>query len=426
MCCSKPTDLTIIKLDQGVRDPVSGLDPAFISSIKQDLPMATQLVLIIGCILLACGSAGLFIVQLNNTRLRGLGWLGGAFASGSMGAFFLYDVQATAWINVILADVLILTAFVLLNVAFAELAEREAPVPTLGIGLLVLQAVADLWLIHFAYSTDFRSLVASLLIAVQVGQTTILLLRERRKAIRGPAWFSAILALSFMSFNILRSIAIGVGVFDRPYVANKEEIVTYVLYIAVALGMAFGFFWMTATILTSELEHMASTDPLTRVYNRRVFLEWCEKELKRAQRAGTPFSILMVDLDHFKKINDSFGHQAGDEVLCAVVEEIQDSVRGIDILGRWGGEEFAVLLPGATLAAACVVAQRIRSNIEKISLQSSGLRQNSNDPRIRVTASIGLAAVRGNEDSIADVMQRADSALYRAKAEGRNRVLSAA
>ena len=388
--------------------------------------MAPQLVLIIGCILLACGSAGLFIVRVNNTRLRGLGWFGGAFASGSVGAFLLYDIHASEWISVILADVLVLTAFVLLNAAFAELAERESPVPTLGIALVVLQAVVDFWLIHFPHPVDYRSLVAGLLIAVQVGQTAVLLLRERREAIRAPVWFSAILSLSFMGFNILRSVAFRIGIFDDPYAAYREEIVTYILYIAVALGMAFAFFWMTATILTSELEHMASTDPLTRVYNRRVFLDWCEKELNRAQRTGTSFSILMVDLDHFKNINDSFGHHVGDEVLCTVVEEIQDSVRGIDILGRWGGEEFAVLLPGATLTAACVVAQRIRSNIEKILLQSSGLKQNSNDPQISVTASIGLAAFRGSGDTIANVMQRADSALYLAKDAGRNRVLSTA
>lgn len=300
----------------------------------------------------------------------------------------------------------------------------DPSIPTLGIGLVVLQVAADLWLIHFPCSADFRSPVASLLIAMQVGQTAVLLLRERRRAIRAPAWFSATLALSFMIFNLLRSIALGIGVLDAPYLAHKDEIVTYVLYIVVALGMAFGFFWMTATILTSELDHMASTDPLTRVYNRRVFLDWCEKELIRAQRAGTPFSILMVDLDHFKNINDSFGHHVGDEVLCTVVEEIQDSVRGIDILGRWGGEEFVVLLPGATLTAACVVEQRIRSNIEKILMQSGGLKQDSNNPRISVTASIGLAAFRDSGDTIADVMQRADSALYLAKEAGRNRVLS--
>lgn len=388
--------------------------------------MATQLTLIIGAILLACGSGGLFIVRLTNPRFKGLGWLGGSFASGSFGALLLFDHHNTsAWLCVVLADVLILLAFVLLHVAFLELTESKSLVPVLGIILVALQIAADLWVIDFGGPDRFRTLAVGILVAAQTGQTAIVLLRESRHSIQVPGWFCATVLVGFMGFNLLRSFFIGIGVLNDPHQAYKVQIVTYILYIAVALGMAFGFFWMTATSLNTRLEQMASTDPLTRVYNRRVFLDWCEKELSRAQRANTSFSILMLDLDHFKTINDSFGHHAGDEMLCAVVEEIQDSVRGIDILGRWGGEEFTVLLPGASLGAAFVVAQRIRGNIEKISLQIDDREQKENTFDISVTASLGIASFRGDGDSIADLMQRADSALYQAKADGRNRVLTA-
>lgn len=388
--------------------------------------MASQLTLVIGAILLACGSTGLFIVRLNNPRLKGLGWLGASFASGSTGAILLFEYQHTPpWCSVVLADVLILMAFVLLHVAVLELTESESLVPVLGIVMLVLQAGVDIWLLRSNGADGLRTLWAGVFIAVQSGQAALVLLQKSHRSIRAPVWFSATLLICFMGLNASRSMAIGLGFLDDPARADQVEIVTYILYIAVALGMAFGFFWMTATILTSKLEQMASTDPLTRVYNRRVFLDWCEKELSRARRTVTPFAILILDLDHFKKINDNFGHHAGDEVLCAVVEEIQDSVRGIDILGRWGGEEFTVLLPGASLGAAFVVAQRIRANIEKILLQTDaeGL---EDAPGIQVTASVGVAAFRGGEDSIADVMQRADAALYQAKAEGRNKVLRTA
>lgn len=181
---------------------------------------------------------------------------------------------------------------------------------------------------------------------------------------------------------------------------------------------------MTTAKLSTELEYMASTDPLTRVYNRRVFRDWCEKELARSQRMGSTFSLLMVDVDHLKRVNDRFGHRAGDLVLCAVVEQMQDSVRGIDVLGRWGGEEFVALLPGADRDAALLVAHRIRGNVEKLRLTEI-VPGGCGDEESGLTVSVGMASHRGGTDRLDDMMDRADAALYRAKAEGRNRVLNA-
>jgi diguanylate cyclase (GGDEF)-like protein len=176
-------------------------------------------------------------------------------------------------------------------------------------------------------------------------------------------------------------------------------------------------------MLSSGLESLASTDPLTRIYNRRVFLLWCEKESGRSQKTGLPFSVLMIDLDHFKRINDEFGHDTGDRALCAVVEKIQDSVRGIDVIGRWGGEEFVALLPGAAEGSAFWVAQRVRANIEKMVLQATHVRRQG-EVQIRLTASVGVATYKGPEDCIHDMLKRADTALYEAKTTGRNRVLA--
>jgi diguanylate cyclase (GGDEF)-like protein len=252
------------------------------------------------------------------------------------------------------------------------------------------------------------------------------LLNVARRAVRTSALFTAALLLAFVFYNIIRVLAVGLGLLNRPAAFYTEETITFGLFVAVALGIAFGFFWMTTAMLTTGLEQMASTDPLTRIYNRRVFLMWAEKELTRGQRTGTPFSVLIVDLDHFKQINDCFGHQAGDQALCAVVEKMQDSVRGIDVLGRWGGEEFAVLLPGAAADAALLVAQRVRRNIERILLPGSGIRNGERVQMISVTASVGVATYRGVDDNVHTMMERADMALYQAKAAGRNCVLATA
>ena len=392
--------------------------------------MAIRVILLLGAIFLACGSVGLVIVCLSNPLLRGLGWLGGSFASGAAGALLLACHGRLPILTTIpLADVLILGSFVLLHVAVLELSERCSLFPTFGVALLVLQAAVDLTLIYSPpgfgpYGS--RIVVAGLLIAVVCGHTAFTLIGVARRAVRTSALFTAALLLAFVFYNIIRVLAVGLGLLSQPSAFYTEETVTFGLFVAVALGIAFGFFWMTTAMLTTGLEQMASTDPLTRIYNRRVFLMWAEKELTRGQRTGTPFSVLMVDLDHFKQINDCFGHQAGDQALCAVVEKMQDSVRGIDVLGRWGGEEFAVLLPGAAADAALLVAQRVRRNIERILLPGSGIRNGERVQMISVTASVGIATYRGVDDNVHTMMERADMALYQAKAAGRNCVLATA
>jgi diguanylate cyclase (GGDEF)-like protein len=392
--------------------------------------MAIRVILLLGAILLTCGSAGLVIVRLSNPLLRGLGWLGGSFAAGAVGAFLLASYgRLPGLATIAFADVLILGSFVLLHVSVLELAERTSLFPTFGVALLVLQATVDLTLMYTPAGfgpEGLRIVVAGLLIAIVCGHTAFTLLGVARRAIRTSALFTAVLLLVFMFYNVVRVLAVGLGLLQRPEAFYKEETLTFGLFIGLALGIAFGFFWMTTAMLTTGLEQMASTDPLTRIYNRRVFVMWAEKELTRGQRTGTPFSVLMVDLDHFKQINDCFGHQAGDQALCAVVEKMQDSVRGIDVLGRWGGEEFAVLLPGAAGDAALLVAQRVRRNIERILLPGTGVRNGERVQMISVTASVGIATYRGVDDNVNTMMERADMALYQAKAAGRNCVLATA
>lgn len=392
--------------------------------------MAIHLILVLGAIFLACGSMGLAIVRLSNPLLRGLGWLGGCFASGAAGAALLASTgRLPQMATVVLADVLVLGSFVLLHVAVLELSERSSLFPTFGVGLLVLQAAVDLSLLYSPPGfppAGSRIIMAGLLIAIVCGHTAFTLIGVARRAIRTSALFSAALLLAFVFYNVVRVVAVGSGLLAKPSFFYTEEMITFSLFIAVALGIAFGFFWMTTAMLTTGLEQMASTDPLTRIYNRRVFQMWAEKELARGQRTGTPFSVLMVDLDHFKQINDCFGHQAGDQALCAVVEKMQDSVRGIDVLGRWGGEEFAVLLPGAAADSALLVAQRVRRNIERILLPGTGIRNGERVQMISVTASVGIATYRGVDDNVHTMIERADMALYQAKAAGRNCVLATA
>lgn len=163
-----------------------------------------------------------------------------------------------------------------------------------------------------------------------------------------------------------------------------------------------------------ELQVMASTDALTGLYNRRAFMDLGENELKRAARKSVWPSILILDLDHFKRINDSWGHAAGDEVLRVMSVVLKQELREIDVFGRLGGEEFIALLPETALENAFNVAERVRSAIETTPINVEGR-------AIFVSASIGVACGEAG-CSLDEIIAKADSALYRAKSEGRNRV----
>jgi len=169
--------------------------------------------------------------------------------------------------------------------------------------------------------------------------------------------------------------------------------------------------------LLERVHSMAITDPLTGLYNRRYFQELLKKEFSRVHRYSIPLSILMLDIDHFKKINDKFGHQAGDSVLKEFASIITSSIRrDIDIVARWGGEEFIILLPQTTIDGAKETALRLLSKID--SFRFSAL-----PPTKNVTTSIGVVSTLSEEvDSIEKLIKLADNALYKAKELGRNRV----
>lgn len=163
----------------------------------------------------------------------------------------------------------------------------------------------------------------------------------------------------------------------------------------------------------------ATRDPLTGLSNRMHIMETLDREVQRNERQQTPVSVIMVDLDYFKRINDSFGHPAGDEVLRQAAARMKDAIRSYDAVGRYGGEEFIVVLPGADLATARTVAERLRRAIADCSVRlPSG--------NLNVTASLGVSAVEGGVPIQGEeLIKRADAALYQAKDEGRNRVVCA-
>ncbi|RYZ08333.1 MAG: diguanylate cyclase [Myxococcales bacterium] len=169
--------------------------------------------------------------------------------------------------------------------------------------------------------------------------------------------------------------------------------------------------------LEAQLRELATRDSLTGAANRRHFVELLERERERCLRSKGKLALCMLDADHFKHVNDGYGHVAGDHVLAAIAAAAQSQLRAADVLGRLGGEEFGILLPDTDLAGAAVLAERVRAAVAARRVPSGDSRE------IEITVSIGVAQLQGNEPS-ESLMQRADRALYVAKDRGRNLVQS--
>ncbi|MFT3731126.1 MAG: diguanylate cyclase [Hyphomicrobium sp.] len=163
-------------------------------------------------------------------------------------------------------------------------------------------------------------------------------------------------------------------------------------------------------------EKLASVDPLTNIANRRKFDEELEKQVALSHQEETPLCLMMVDIDHFKLINDEFGHRAGDAVLRQFAELLSGMVRATDLIARYGGEEFAIILPRAPLGNAYEIAERIQ-----LAIQSHPW-NDSSTVVMKLTSSFGIADIRDGENAV-DLVNRADSMLYEAKKHGRNRTM---
>lgn len=166
--------------------------------------------------------------------------------------------------------------------------------------------------------------------------------------------------------------------------------------------------------LNEELKALTLRDPLTGIGNRRYMSERLREEVERARRLGAGFSLAVLDIDHFKNVNDVHGHEVGDEVLCRVADVVRATLRDYDVFARWGGEEFVIALPESALATAVSVCQRVRESVAAMRVERRGI-------VVSVTVSLGLTEHR-NGEAPAETINRADVALRQAKAAGRNRL----
>jgi len=169
------------------------------------------------------------------------------------------------------------------------------------------------------------------------------------------------------------------------------------------------------TLLLAEFRDAARTDPKTGLANSSYWREVAEREIQRARGGGEPLAVLLVDIDNFKAVNDRYGHLTGDDVLRGVATGLTEGLRPRDFVGRFGGEEFVILLAGSDLEQARHTAERVRAQVAEVAVASANRRE-----QVSVTVSVGVAAFRDSGHSVHELLDAADTALYAAKHAGRN------
>jgi diguanylate cyclase (GGDEF)-like protein len=263
----------------------------------------------------------------------------------------------------------------------------------------------------------WRVAIECVLIAtLQLAVAQLILLR--RHTLRPADWLTGALFLACGALALARSVA----AFGGPLFGLAELNITarniFLVFSSVlpTLG-TIGFVLMCGDRLNDDLRRLAMVDPLTGVYNRRTLVGLAETAIATATHERTPLALLAIDIDHFKRVNDHLGHDAGDEALCGLVARLRESLRADQMLSRIGGEEFAILLPGCDETAAFIVGERLRKHVAQSPLSVHGR-------LLRLRISIGVAALSADAPDLRALLRNADHALYAAKRTGRNRVVA--
>jgi two-component system cell cycle response regulator len=273
-------------------------------------------------------------------------------------------------------------------------------------------AVADYPEVREALETGAPVLIGELAASPLYGLRTAVGLDGAEVAVRST------MALPFMVDAAQRGVFLLRRTREQPPLTPED-----VEFATAVIGAAVAVMQRTQVIETTRadnarLEQLATRDPLTHLLNRRALTERLTSEMERALRYDHSVALLLIDLDHFKRVNDTHGHLVGDAVLRDVSELLLGVARGVDVVGRYGGEEFLVVLPETDDEGAAAFAERVRERVEAHAFRPW------DEPReLRMTASIGVASFPAARiESVEDLFARADAALYRAKADGRNRV----
>jgi diguanylate cyclase (GGDEF)-like protein len=348
-------------------------------------------------------------------------WLASSVSTGLALALLMLPNIGSESLRVILAGALVVMGAVTLRRGlqyFLKLPQTDGVHLMLGLGVATFNIAVSLprqW-------DTLAEVLNCLAVGWILGRTAWESFKPIKEEFNAPtAWVHALLLSAAVTVFSLAAVTHMTPALHWPWLKWSEEASRFVMVFAsVTLSIMTSFIlgYMVVTRLVRRLEHLSHHDGLTGLLNRRAIEYLLDREDQRLQRFGDPYSILLVDIDHFKRINDRLGHAAGDAVLCAVARTLQASAREVDRVARYGGEEFCILLPHTLNEGAIQAAERLRTAVSQIDVPW-------NDEHIAVSISTGLACAGEPGEALQSLLRRADDALYQAKSQGRNRVVMA-
>lgn len=365
--------------------------------------------------------AGLFgtafgVVAAYYRSAIGARWLAAAYAvgiaNGLMEFFLPYQVDGRPLAFAIFAAFLI--SVTLCNVGLARHYQVRVPFAALGIAFVGSLAV-NFFILDMPRESFVRAMLYQAPYALMnlIG-VSIILSRPRNRSLDLALLALFVLsALSFLSKPFI-AMSIGAGESVQAYLGSNYAAISQASGAVILISNGLLMLLIMVRDMMADVTLRSETDPLSGLLNRRGFEDQADKARLSALRAGAPAVMVVGDLDHFKLINDSYGHEAGDTVIAAFGRALKRSFDQPAVIGRLGGEEFAVMMPGTSIAAARDIVEALRQRMRNMTAEERGIER-------VVTGSFGMASLERG-DSLADLLRRADRALYEAKAQGRDRI----
>ncbi|MBS0493628.1 MAG: GGDEF domain-containing protein [Proteobacteria bacterium] len=330
--------------------------------------------------------------------------------------YVLFSLRGSVsnWASVVLANTLLAGTFALALAAVHQFHGRALPWWRMALPVLIMAAL------FVRFMDDYRACViaAGVVLPLQSGMALWSLWRPKAPAqLRGALLLTAGLGLQGLLLAARGVLAATYSIATEGLLrTGGAQSITFVAAFVVVILATLGFIFMSKDRADAHNRYVAAHDVLTGLANRRTLMLAAERDMARAVRMREPYALMMVDIDHFKAINDGHGHQAGDQALCHVAELLRARLRAQDLVGRYGGEEFLALLPATALPDAVALAEALRGAVEQSHCTHEGR-------SIAVTVSVGVCGGRPRRANEWETMLRcADQALYAAKAGGRNRV----
>lgn len=368
------------------------------------------------CVLLSlCYCIGLLLIQQLQPSVSGISTIASALLLLSVSFFLLsFGNQITHWVSKILANSLMAFSYIILLLGVCQFRRFPRIIANIGFYSFPILIVGLTYFTFFMPSTNARVILMTIYVS-SLCFIAILANQKGKSTDITPSKFLLSLGLATQGgYNLFRFVwTLFEERIDDFMISGMAHQLAFVSTLLMIIFIGFSVTWMLTGRLVATIYDTSIKDELTQLYNRRALEELLPKEIARSSRHKQPLSVLLLDIDHFKKVNDTYGHQAGDRVLRTTGKLLILQTRKDDLSFRYGGEEFLVLLPNTDVEKAVIVAEKLREAIKRARMLPTNVDS--------CTASFGVTQFNG-EDDWQTAIERADQALYSAKENGRNQV----